>query len=71
MTLVATPIGARQKTGEICPTSGRWRFDGYVDGTTYPAPSSEEMEIPLSKGERFPPIRSSEKACYWKLMQYI
>ena len=26
-------IGARFKTGDVCPVSGRYRFDGYLDGT--------------------------------------
>ena len=64
-------IGARFKTGELCPVSGRYRFDGYLDGTHSPSPRAEEMEIPLSKGEKFPPIRSSGKSCWWKLMQRI
>ncbi len=67
----ATAVGARRKTGETCPESGRWRFDGYLDGTSSPPPTPEEMEIPLSKGETFPPIRSSGKSCWWKLVQRI
>lgn len=67
----ATQIGARFRTGEVCPASGRYRFDGYLDGTKSPPPKPEEMEIPLSKGERFPPIRSSGKSCWWKLVQRI
>lgn len=68
---MATAIGTRYKTGEKNPESGRYRFDGYLDGTSYPAPRPEEMQIPLSKGETFPPIRSSGKGCWWKLMQHI
>lgn len=66
---LATQIGARFKTGQTCIESGRYRFDGYVDGTTTPTPTAEEMVIPLSRGETFPPIRSTGKACWWKLMQ--
>jgi hypothetical protein len=68
---MATAIGTRYKTGEKNPESGRYRFDGYLDGTTSPAPRAEEMQIPLSKGETFPPIRSASKGCWWKLMQHI
>lgn len=64
-------IGARYKTGEKCVESGRYRFDGYTDGTSLPAPRPEEREIPLSRGETFPPIRSTGKSCWWKLMQRI
>jgi len=64
-------IGARHKTGEKCVESGRYRFDGYTDGTSSPPPRPEEREIPLSRGETFPPIRSAGKSCWWKLMQRI
>lgn len=57
----------RFKTGQECNESGVYRFDGYTDGTSTPAPRSEEREIPLSRGETFPPIRSASKGCYWKL----
>ena len=68
---MATAVGTRFKTGEKCIESGRYRFDGYLDGTSYPAPTAEEREIPLSNGETFPPIRSTGKACWWKLMRRI
>ena len=55
----------RYRTGETCPRRGIYGFDGYLDGTSTPSPTAEEREIPLSRGETFPPIKSSEKACYW------
>jgi hypothetical protein len=64
-------IGSRFRTGQKSEESGRYRFDGYTDGTTSPAPTAEEREIPLSRGETFPPIRSTGKACWWKLVQHI
>ena len=69
--MVQTAIGARFRTGQTCVESGRYRFDGYLDGTSRPAPTAEEREIPLSRGETFPPIRSSGKACWWKLVRKI
>lgn len=66
-----TATRTKFKTGETCIVSGRYRFDGYTDGTSSPAPRREEREIPLSRGETFPPIRSSGKACWWKLMNRI
>ena len=66
-----TQTRTRFKTGETCTVSGRYRFDGYTDGTSSPPPKPEEKEIPLSRGETFPPIRSAGKACWWKLMQRI
>ncbi len=68
---VATQIGARFKTGQECVVSGRYGFDGYLDGTSTPPPRRQEREIPLSRGETFPPIRSSGKSCWWKLLQRI
>lgn len=68
--LTSVKVGARFKTGELCQASGVYRFDGYTDGAWYPRPRPEEHEIPLSKGERFPPIRSSGKACFWKLVRF-
>ena len=64
----STATRTRFKTGETCIVSGRYRFDGYTDGTWTPSPTAEEMEIPLTKGETFPPIRSSGKGCWWKLV---
>ena len=64
-------IGTRFRTGETCQESGRYQFDGYLDGSYTPVPTREEQEIPLSRGENFPPIRSSGKACWWKLAQRI
>lgn len=62
-----TSVGNRYKTGQTCETSGRYDFDGYVDGTWSPSPTPEERRIPLSKGETFPPVKSSNKAAWWKL----
>ncbi len=62
-------VGDRFKTGTKCETTGRYLFDGYVDGTKTPAPTTEEREIPLSKGEVFPPVRSSGKGAWWKLQR--
>lgn len=62
--------GRRFKTGEECTEKGDYRFDGYTDGPTdtdgtlIPSPTSDEQLIPLSKGETFPPIRSTNKACW-------
>lgn len=63
-------IGDKFKTGQTCETSGTYDFDSYVDGSTSPAPTSEERRIPLSKGETFPPVRSSGKAAWWKMSAY-
>lgn len=56
----------RFKTGETCRASGKFAFDGYTDGTSSPVPTAEELEIRLTTGETFPPIRSAEKGCWWR-----
>jgi hypothetical protein len=50
---------ALYQTGQEAPYSGRYEFVRYTDGTTTPSPTSNERVIPLSRGENFPPIRSS------------
>ncbi|MBZ4419195.1 YjzC family protein [Myxococcus sp. RHSTA-1-4] len=60
-------VGDRFETGGTCDTSGIYAFDGYTNGTMTPSPTPGELRITVSKGERFPPVRSSGKAAYWKL----
>lgn len=61
-----TATRTRFKTGEKSPYSSSFLFDGYLDGTNTPAPTAEERIIPLTVNETFPPIRSANKACWWK-----
>jgi hypothetical protein len=58
----------RYKTGQVCPSKGNYRFDGYTDGTWTPSPTAEEMVIPLDAGDVFPPINSSDKGAWWKFI---
>ena len=62
-------MAARYKTGEECPKKGTYDFDGYTDGKWTPAPTANEKSIPMDKGDTFPPIRSAEKACWWKFVR--
>ncbi len=55
------------KTGQEALYTGRYEFAGYTDGTWWPSPTAEERVIYLSKGERFPPIRSCNKGAYWRM----
>ena len=57
----------RFRTGEESPYNSKYQFDGYIDGTRTPSPTTEEREIKLTVGEKFPPIRSAAKACWWKV----
>ena len=63
---MSTTTKTRYKTGEICVLAGDYCFDGYTDGTQTPSPTPEERVIPLDVNDTFPPIRSCEKACYWR-----
>ena len=54
------------KTGDTAPYTGRYEFVRYTDGTTTPAPTSEERVIPLSRGETFPPVKSCNKGAWWR-----
>jgi hypothetical protein len=59
----------RKRTGERCEISGVYSFDGYLDGTSYPAPSAQERREPIAQHNIFPPIRSTGKGCWWKLIE--
>ncbi|REJ92515.1 MAG: YjzC family protein [Planctomycetota bacterium] len=67
----STSVGTRFKTGQQSPSRARYEFDGYVDGTNWPSPTAEERCIELERGETFPPIKSAEKACWWKLTRHL
>ncbi len=68
MANVLVPIGTSYRTGQRNPVSGGFEFDGYTDGSSHPRPYTNELKIPLSIGETFPPISSAGKGCYWKLI---
>jgi len=54
------------KTGELAPKTGNYQFVKYTDGTTTPSPKTDELVIPLDKGEKFPPVKSANKAAWWQ-----
>ena len=60
-------VGQEFKTGEKCETRGIYAFVRYVDNQQAPAPTRDEREIPLDKGDTFPPIKSQNKAAWWRL----
>lgn len=62
-------IGDRFATGLINTQPGVFVFDVYLDGTVDPAPTQAERVLSLAQNERFPPIRSTAKACFWRLEQ--
>ena len=60
-------LGQEFKTGEKCETKGTYTFVRYVDNQQAPAPTRDEQNIPLDKGDTFPPIKSQNKAAWWML----
>ncbi len=56
----------RYKTGQKAPRTSTYAWVCYTDGTQVPLPTKEEMSIRLTRGETFPPIRSCNKAAYWR-----
>ena len=64
------PRDGRFKTGWVCPTSGVYGFAGHVDPLDARKPTEREREIPLAKGERFPPLRSTGTAVWWVLRRF-
>jgi YjzC-like protein len=68
--MMAQTIGLHTEfhTGQKCLATGDYQFNGYLDGTFEPLPTREERIIPLGAGETFPPIASTSKGCYWRLI---
>lgn len=60
-------MGEHHKTGEKVPASGIYSYQGPVDGQRSCTPTREEREVPLSKGETFPPVKSCASGAKWKL----
>lgn len=53
------------KTGETCTFSGHYKFAGHTDGSIGCHPTLDESDIPMYKGNTFPPIKSCGKGAYW------
>lgn len=55
------------KTGQKVENAGDYRFVRYVENDPIiPPPTPEERIIPLDVGDRFPPVRSTGKAAWWR-----
>ena len=65
--LIVNNIMAKSyKSGEKVPESGLYKFNGSLSSTSC-TPTKYEKIVPLSKGERFPPISSCNSGAKWKL----
>jgi hypothetical protein len=60
----------KYKTGEEAPYTGDYIFSGLVNPNAKCTPTAEEKIIPLSKSEKFPPLKSCGEACYRELYRY-
>lgn len=58
----------RYKTGEEAPETGSYEYDGPSKPGVTCIPTEEEKTIQLSKGEKFPPVKSCDKdgGAFWK-----
>jgi len=61
-------IGDRFRSGERCPVSGVYVFDGYVnERTPSPLPLMRDWTVSLRRGERFPAFELIKEDAYWRL----
>ncbi|MGE0010327.1 MAG: YjzC family protein [Candidatus Babeliales bacterium] len=63
-------IQRRFNIGEICPESGVYRINNAACGIDNKGCVSEDQrEIPLAKGDRFPPCRNCKGAVQWHMVR--
>jgi hypothetical protein len=63
-----TAIGQEFTTGQVCLVSGVYRFVRHAGATIcYVTPA--QREIPLSRGERFPPLAGCHHSVVWALVR--
>ena len=65
-------MGETFNSGELVKKSGIYEYVAHVDPKSCKAdcqPTSAEREIPLSRGETFPPLRSCKEAAVWRLVR--
>lgn len=55
--------------GEVCPESGVYRLKGKDCAEGGGCESEEQREIPLTKGERFPPCRNCKGPVVWEYVR--
>lgn len=56
-------------TGEICQTSGIYKWSGHSDGTINCHVTHNEYTIPMQSGNRFPPTKHCEKGALWTYLR--
>jgi len=63
-------IGDTFRTGEKAPVSGDYEYVRHTDTGITCTPTAAEKQIPLSRGETFPPHRSCGRGVVWKLIHF-
>lgn len=63
-------MATEYKTGEQAPYSGVYGFNRHTGAVPHCIPTPAEREIPLSRGETFPPHKSCRQGAYWILVRY-
>jgi len=62
-------IDDRFRSGDRCPITGLYTFDGYVnESTTSPLPSLDQRRIWLGAGERLPSFALWAEEAWWRLV---
>ncbi|MBD3273044.1 YjzC family protein [Candidatus Dependentiae bacterium] len=62
-------IGDKFNIGEICPESGVYKLREHDCGKGHAQRSEEQREIPLTKGEKFPPCKNCQAGVTWVLVK--
>lgn len=63
-------IGDEFRTGERAPDSGNYGYVRHTNGSAC-MPTAAEREIPLSRGEVFPPHRRCMAGVVWRLLRKV
>lgn len=66
--MAVDPVGQTYRTGDTAPVSGIYESVGHTDGSACVA-TTEERQIPLERGETFPPHRSESKGVLWRYLR--
>lgn len=66
-----TNIGDTFKIGEICPESGIYKLREHGVGSGNAQRSEDQKEIPLAKGEKFPPCKDCKEEVVWELIKIV
>ena len=64
-------IGDKFRIGEICPESGIYKLEEHGVGSGNAQIPENQKEIPLSKGEKFPPCRDCKEEVFWILIRVV